>query len=293
MKLLKFDRKTFNERFGTKKACYQHLADLKWSNGYACKRCEGTRSIKGKQPCSRRCGQCGYDESVTAGSLFHKLKFDIDRAFGMLYEISTSKKGANSVWLAERFGVQQNTAWLFRQKVQVAMESSGNHPLEGEVHVDEFEIGTPKKGEQGRSHSDSKMRVVIAIEHRKGQSGRGYAKVIKDYSSESLKPIFDEHIDKEAFVLTDGWSGYKPIKEEFSNLVQILSDKGKTLRCFTFKYVTSRIGLGVYTHTVEKNTCKNISMNTFSGSTGETTGHPFWIKLLKSVSVILLSPKQH
>ena len=230
MKLLKFDRKTFNERFGTKKACYQHLADLKWSNGYACRRCEGTRYIKGKQPCSRRCGQCGYDESVTAGSLFHKLKFDIDRAFGMLYEISTSKKGANSVWLAERFGVQQNTAWLFRQKVQVAMESSGNHPLEGEVHVDEFEIGTPKKGEQGRSHSDSKMRVVIAIEHRKGQSGRGYAKVIKDYSSESLKPIFDEHIDKEAFVLTDGWSGYKPIKEEFSNLVQILSDKGKNFK---------------------------------------------------------------
>tara|TARA_R110002049_G_scaffold97782_2_gene238145 strand:- start:79 stop:225 length:147 start_codon:yes stop_codon:yes gene_type:complete len=36
----------------------------------------------------------------------------------MLYEITTSKKGANSIWLAERFGVNQKTAWLFRQKVQ-------------------------------------------------------------------------------------------------------------------------------------------------------------------------------
>ncbi|HBH24863.1 MAG TPA: hypothetical protein DDY13_15770 [Cytophagales bacterium] len=67
----------------------------------------------------------------------------------MLYEISTSRKGANSVWLAERFGVQQNTAWLFRQKVQKAMKSSGGHPLEVEVHVDEFEIGAPKQGNRG------------------------------------------------------------------------------------------------------------------------------------------------
>jgi hypothetical protein len=39
MKLLKFDRKTFNERFGSKKDCYEHLAGLKWSEGYTCKRC--------------------------------------------------------------------------------------------------------------------------------------------------------------------------------------------------------------------------------------------------------------
>ena len=29
---------------------------------------------------------------------------------------------------------------------------------EDEIHVDEFEIGTPQKGEQGRSKSDKKMR---------------------------------------------------------------------------------------------------------------------------------------
>lgn len=230
MKLLKFDRKTFNERFGSKKDCYQYLADLKWGDTYACKRCTCSVYIKGKQPYSRRCRGCGYDESTTTGTLFHKLKFGIDKAFGMLYEISTSRKGANSVWLAERFGVQQNTAWLFRQKVQKTMESSGNHPLEDEVHVDEFEIGTPKQGEQGRAHSDTKMRVVIAIEHREGKSGRGYAKVIADYSSKSLKPIFEQHIDKQAYVLADGWSGYQPMKEGFPNLSQILSDKGKNFK---------------------------------------------------------------
>ncbi len=71
------------------------------------------------------------------------------------------------------------------------------------------------------------MRVVIAFEERDGKSGRGYAKVIGDYSSESLKSLFDTHIKEDANVLADGWSGYKPLKQEYPNLKQTLSEKGK------------------------------------------------------------------
>lgn len=228
MKIFKeIDRQTFTDRFGSKDQCYQYLSDIKWRDGYSCKRCNSEVHIKGKQPFSKRCSKCGYDESTTTGTLFHKLKFDIDKAFEMLYEIVTNKKGANSIWLAEHFALNQKTTWLFRQKVQIAMKSSENFPLEYEVHVDEFEIGTPQKGEQGRSHSDKKDRIVIALEYRDGKAGRGYAKVIKDYSAESLKPIFDIHIKNDANILADGWSGYNPIKKDYPNLKQTLSDKGK------------------------------------------------------------------
>ena len=231
MRILKeLDRQSFKGRFKNKQDCYDFLAELKWRDGYNCKRCTGSTYIKGKQPASRRCRNCGYDESTTTDTLFHKLKFGIDKAFEMLYEITTSKKGANSIWLAERFGVNQKTSWAFRQKVQAAMASSEQYPLENEVHVDEFEIGTPQQGEQGRSKSDKKVRVVIAFEHREGKSGRGYAKVIQDYSAESLKPIFDTHINNDAEVLADGWSGYKPLKEDYPNLKQTLSDKGKNFK---------------------------------------------------------------
>lgn len=64
----------------------------------------------------------------------------------MLYEIATSKKEANSIWLAERFGLNQKTTWAFRKKVQLAMKSSKKYLLEDEVHIDEFETGTPQKG---------------------------------------------------------------------------------------------------------------------------------------------------
>ncbi len=75
-------------------------------------------------------------------------------------------------------------------KSTISYESSEKYPLEKEVYVDEFEIGTPKKREQGRSKSATKIRVVITIENRDGKPDRGYAKVIEDYSCKSLSPIF-------------------------------------------------------------------------------------------------------
>ena len=148
----------------------------------------------------------------------------------MSYDIGTSKKGASSIWLAERHGVKQMTAWLFRRKVQQAMKSSEKYPLEKEVHVDEFEIGTPQKGEPGRSKSEHKVRVVIALEYRAGKAGRGYAKTIEDYSSKSLEEIFHRHISKTAKITTDGWSGYKPLMKQYPHFEQKLSNKGQNFK---------------------------------------------------------------
>ncbi len=166
-------------------------------------------------------------EPTTAGTPFHKLKFDVLKTFGMLYGITTSKKGANGIWLAERFGPDQKTTWAFRQKVQLAMRSGVQYPLEDEAHVYEFEIEASQAGEQGRGKSDKRTRVVIAFGHRggrsgrghaedarsnwesisrvRGRSGRGHAKVIEDHGSSSLKPLFDAHIKNDAKMLADGW----------------------------------------------------------------------------------------
>jgi hypothetical protein len=231
MKILKsLSRKEFRSKFGTQEQCFTYLAEVKWELGYSCIKCKNQHYCSGKKVFNRRCTKCGYDESPTANTLFHKVKFGIENAFEMAYDIATSKKGANSIWLAERHGVKQMTAWLFRRKVQQAMKSSENYPLEKQVHVDEFEIGTPQKGEQGRSRSKNKMRVVIALEYRDGKPGRGYAKVIENYGSKSLSIIFDTHINKDAEITTDGWSGYKPIKKKYPHFEQKLSDKGQNFK---------------------------------------------------------------
>ncbi len=62
------------------------------------------------------------------------------------------------------------------------MKSSEENPVTKTVDVDEFEIGTSQKGEPGRSKSESKIRIVLAVEVKGNKPGRVYVKVIEDFS---------------------------------------------------------------------------------------------------------------
>lgn len=220
-------RREFESKFGDNEKCVSYLASYKWDIGFACRVCNHCEARKGKKGLHKRCLKCGTEESPTAHTIFHKVKFDLYKAFGMIYDVLTSKKGANTIWLAERYEVSQNTAWLFKRKIQAYMKSSKGNPLQGLVHVDEFEIGTPKEGQQGRSASEEKSRVVIAVEILdNGKVGNAYGQVITDFSTKSLKRIFDDHIDKQADVVTDGWTGYSPLKKIYKRLTQELSENG-------------------------------------------------------------------
>lgn len=206
----------FNKAFCCEQDCQQYLFDLKWKDGYRCRKCSYTKSVKGKTGFHLRCANCGYDESVTAHTLFHKVKIPLLKAFRMGFRISVRKKGMSTTELAKEFEVNQKSSWLFKRKSQEAMESSGNYLLEGKLEVDELMIGGADEGEPGRSKGDKKL-VVIAVEKVKdGRIGRAYAQVIEDASSGSLRPFFEKYVDPdEARIVTDGWRGYWPLESDF------------------------------------------------------------------------------
>lgn len=125
MRILKeLSRKEFRSKFGTNELCLSFLSDIKWSEGFECLKCKNKKHTREKKVYNRRCSHCGYYESPTAKTLFHKVKFGISEAFEMAYDIVTGKKGSNSIWLVERHVVKQMTAWLFRRKIQESMKSS-------------------------------------------------------------------------------------------------------------------------------------------------------------------------
>jgi hypothetical protein len=206
----------FNKFFRNEDDCKQYLFDLKWKTGYRCRRCGCTKSYKGKTRFHLRCQDCRYDESVTAHTIFHKLKIPLVKAFGMSFRLAVKKKGMSTTELAREFAVNQKSSWLFKRKAQEAMKSSGKHLLDTKVEVDELLIGAPERAKRGRNKGEKKL-VVIAVEKVKdNQIGRAYAEVIEEASGECLKPFFKRHIDNDhAQVFTDGWRGYWPLQSEF------------------------------------------------------------------------------
>lgn len=107
------------------------------------------------------------------------------------------------------------------------MASSQQFPLMGKVEVDEMVVGQQDEGTKGRQNEDKKL-VAVAIERKGKGISRMYACVIQDASNEALRPFFKDHIDPNASVKTDKWSGYSPLKNEYPDLTQVKSGKKGT-----------------------------------------------------------------
>ena len=215
----------FTERFKTDLDCEEYLASLKWEDGYCCRKC-GHKKYQVRKDFSRTCNICGDTESPTAGTLFHRLKFGLRKAFFICFEMTTTTKGLSASQVARRYEISRQTAHYFMQKVREAMKSSESHKMNDRVQVDEFTIGGKEEGKQGRSYDTKKKKVLCAMELTdRGKVKRFYALKIPDFSSKSLRTIFDKHISKTAQVTTDEWKGYKPIKD--FDITQIPSNNGK------------------------------------------------------------------
>jgi len=214
----------FQTQFSSDNDCLEYLSALKWDSGFVCKKCKHTHYCKGIKEFDRQCTRCNYLESPTAGTLFHRVKFPLLKAFYAVYFISTNKKGVSSTELSRKLGLKQKVCWLFKRKVMKAMESSGNFLLEGVVEVDETFIGGSDENSKGRKKGNKKL-VVVAIEKKKKGVSRFYAKVIDRANAENLGDFMRCAITKEAKITTDEWTGYKPLDKEFENMNHIKSGK--------------------------------------------------------------------
>ncbi len=108
--------------FSGKSACYQYLAGVKWPSGFTCKKCGNEKAAAGDSFLSRRCTRCGSVESVTAHTIFHKLKFPIEKAFYIAYIVFSDKNLASVSELARKIDLNYKTCLKFSQKVGEAIE---------------------------------------------------------------------------------------------------------------------------------------------------------------------------
>lgn len=222
----------FTQAFSNSEQCFDYLCEAKWGNGFKCRSCAHETAVKGRTRHYRKCQRCHYDESCTAHTLFHKLKFDVVKAFWIIYQLSTMKKGMSTMEIARQYGIHQETAWFFKRKVQQAMQSGTRTLLKGFVQVDEMAIGGLEKGYPGRTHGKKRM-VEVAIELDEGGDGRRILKVknaaavvVENYSAKELAKGINTMVDKEAAICTDQWSSY-PAAVEGRLHITLPSDEGQ------------------------------------------------------------------
>ncbi|KQM67200.1 chromosome partitioning protein ParA [Pedobacter sp. Leaf216] len=116
------DFEEFSKIYPDKETCYEFLAELKWSNGYHCRKCSNDHYFNGHILYSRRCSKCGYEESVTTYTIFHNTRIPINKAFYMIFLIYSSKGKISSHKLSELLSIRQSTCWTFGSRIKKVMD---------------------------------------------------------------------------------------------------------------------------------------------------------------------------
>lgn len=110
------------ELFSNDDKCYEFLAELKWAEGFRCRKCGNNNYCPGKTPYSRRCTKCKSEESASAGTIFHNCKFPVSKAFYIAYTVCKGKEDISTYEFARRLSLRQMTCWNFKSKIKHALE---------------------------------------------------------------------------------------------------------------------------------------------------------------------------
>jgi len=207
----------FRERLGEEEQCGKHLTSWRWPRGFVCPRCGGGSRGYMKAKRVHECRTCGYQGSVTAGTILHKTRVRLRDWFWAIYRLSQGKKGISALQLSKEIGVGYPTAWLMQHKIRRAMtEGERGRPLSELVEVDEGYVGGAEKGSRGRGPGrQAKSMVAMAVEHRRagkpGQKslpGRSAMAVVSDRGAGTLKAFVQSRVKPDSAVWTDAWSSY-------------------------------------------------------------------------------------
>ena len=98
-----------------------------------------------------RCGQCDYQASVTAGTIFQDTRLPLRTWFRTMWWVTSQKNGASALGLQSILGLgSYRTAWALLHKLRRAMVRPGRERLSGRVEVDETYVGGAEEGLRGR-----------------------------------------------------------------------------------------------------------------------------------------------
>ncbi len=210
---------SFIRRYPDETACLAALAALKWPKGFTCSKCQHDKAYHLKsRPRVYECAKCGHQNSITAGTVFHKTRTDIQKWFLAAYMIATDKRGCSAMRLSKELNLRYDTAWLMAHKIREALFERSGFELTNFIETDEtFYGGYREKGARGRSKNAKKSLIVLAVEKRYVQRGDGKhhwvagnarAEVIDKADVPTLLGFVQRNVERGTQILTDGWKGY-------------------------------------------------------------------------------------
>jgi transposase-like protein len=198
------------EQYNSDDACREVLAKLRWHDGIQCPRCESNSIRNSYTRDQYDCASCGYQFSVTSGTIFHDSHLPLQKWFVAIYLMIESKKGISANQMKRTLNVSYKTAWYLCHRIRATMMTKSGKQLNGIVEVDETWVGG-KKTNVGHGYKGNKVIAVGAVE----RDGDAVLNTIEHADSETLGQFIHEHTTPEIeAIYTDELPAYKVLDKQ-------------------------------------------------------------------------------
>lgn len=213
-------------RFTNEAKARAYLEDVRWPKGPVCPHCGGAdrqsrieaNLAKKVRPGLLACGHCRQQYTVTVGTVFEDSHVPLHKWVYANHLICSSKKGISSKQLERVLGVSYKTAWFMAHRLREGMATEPTGQLGGggtPVEADETFIGGKAKNRHKAKRvpgGERKQAVVSLVE--RGGNVRSFH--VPNVTAKTLKSVLNAHVSRKAKLMTDEWSGYRIVGQEYA-----------------------------------------------------------------------------
>ena len=205
----------FRETFSSEDVCKEKLFEMKWPDGFTCPRCGNESHYIHKNRGLYQCKSCGYQASLTSGTIMHKTRISLVKWFWIIYMMGTDKRGISTLEISKKLELRYATAWLMVHKVRTAMKNRDDqYKLTGLIEIDETFIGKSSTGKRGRG--SEKIPVVVSVSTSGEKMLFAKMKVVESVTKQEIMTIIEKTIPPGQSIKTDGLKVYEKLTEEIN-----------------------------------------------------------------------------
>lgn len=216
----------FQQRYGTEQQCRDALKSWRWPEGFLCPLCKSRRHWNLKRPLLK-CADCGRETSLTAGTLFHSTKLQLQTWFLGIYFFTQTKTGLSTLDLKRHLGVNVKTASLMQHKLMETMRlAEHERKISGTVELLDGCVGNHLTSRSKRVSQD-RLPFIMAV----GTSPRSDEFIasiepVPSFRSSVIRNWAARHLDADSRVITASRSGFEGIRLAGHSLFRVTCTHG-------------------------------------------------------------------
>jgi transposase-like protein len=198
------------DQYSTEDECRDALEALRFPDGVICPHCQSKSISRLQTHHIYECNSCGYQFSVTVGTIFHDSHLPLQKWFVAVYLMIESKKGISANQMKRTLNVSYKTAWYLCHRIRATMLTEAGKQLRGIVEVDETWVGGKTQG-TGHGFKGNKSIAVGAVQ----RDGDIVLNTIEHADSETLGKFIHEHTTPRIeAIYTDELPAYKMLEKQ-------------------------------------------------------------------------------